>query len=292
MDDELPQAGGSGKTIQHYIAARSKRDQMKAYKCRLKLNQRFQAGGERTLALCRELYNAGLQERRDAWAINRVSAHYATQCVQLSEIKALRPELAGAHSQVLQQTLRQLQRAFENFFRRVKAGDTPGYPRFKSRDRFDSFCYPQGGFRLAGDKLHLSKIGSCRVRLSRPIAGTIKTCTIKREVDGWYVIFAVAENQCRYFPRTGDVVGVDVGIENFATLSTGEVIENLRLLKVERLLANPDEQSGRSWSAGREGSPAVHFAGLPCGQRVSKSLAVREAALPVVLSLIVTITRH
>ena len=196
--------------------------------------------------MCRELYNAALQERRDAWAINRVSVNYATQCAQLVEIKEVRPDLNGVHSQVLQQTLRKLQRAFEGFFRRVKSGETPGYPRFKGRDRFDSFCYPQAGFRLDGDKLHLSKIGSCRVRLSRPVEGTIRTCTIKREADGWYVIFAVEENQCRFLPKTGDSVGVDVGLENFATLSTGEVIENPRhLRRAERRLKTAQRKVSR-----------------------------------------------
>ena len=219
---------------------------MRAYKYKLRLNRTFQANCERTLNVCRELYNAALQERRDAWAINRVSVNYATQCAQLSEIKALRPELTDVHSQVLQQTLRKLQRAFENFFRRVKTGETPGYPRFKDRDRFDSFCYPQAGFRLDGDKLHLSKIGSCRVRLSRPVEGTIKTCTLKREADGWYVIFAVEENQCRFIPKTGDSVGLDVGLENFATLSTGEVIENPRHLKnAERRLKTAQRKVSR-----------------------------------------------
>ncbi len=219
---------------------------MKACKYKLRMNRVFQTRCESTLDVCRELYNAGLQERRGAWAINRVSVNYATQCAQLPEIKELCAELQEVHSQVLQQTLRRLQRAFENFFRRVKAGETPGYPRFKGRDRVDSFCYPQAGFRLEGDKLHLSKIGSCRVRLSRPVEGTIKTCTIKREADGWYVIFAVEENQCRYFPKTGDTVGVDVGLENFATLSTGEVIKNPRCLKsAERRLKTAQRKVSR-----------------------------------------------
>jgi putative transposase len=82
-----------------------------------------------------------------------------------------------------------------------------------------------------GDKLHLSKIGSCRIHLSRPIEGRIKTCTIKREADGWYVIFAVEENQCRFFPKTGKRVGIDVGVENFATLSNGEAIANPEYLR-------------------------------------------------------------
>ena len=220
--------------------------QVKAYRYKLRTNARFQAGCEQSLNVCRELCNAALQERRDAWAVNRVSINFHQQCAQLPEIKRLRADVDSVYSQVLQNTLRRLSRTFDAFFRRLKSGETPGYPRFKSKDRFDSFCYPQAGFRLAGDKLHLSKIGSCRVRLSRPVAGTIKTCTIKREADGWYVIFAVEENQCRYLPKTGDQVGLDVGLENFATLSTGEVIENPRhLKKAERRLKTAQRKVSR-----------------------------------------------
>ncbi len=103
--------------------------------------------------------------------------------------------------------------------------------RFKAKARYDSFTYPQSGFRLEGDKLHLSKIGSCRLRLSRPVEGRIKTCTIKREADGWYAVFAVEENSCRYIPKTGKSVGVDLGIASSATLSTGEQIENPKYLR-------------------------------------------------------------
>jgi putative transposase len=204
---------------------------VKAYKYKLKTNAKFVAGCAVTLDLCRELYNAALQERRDAYQINGLSINYHAQAVQLPQIKQVREDVGALHSQVLQDTLRRVDKAFDAFFRRCQNGETPGYPRFKSASRYDSFTYPQSGFRLEGDKLHLSKIGSCRLRLSRPIEGTIKTCTIKRDVDGWYVIFAVEENQSRFFPKTGETVGVDVGIENFATLSTGEAVENPEFLR-------------------------------------------------------------
>jgi len=205
--------------------------EVKAYKYKLKTNPKFEAACVATLNLCRELYNAALQERRDAYKINGLSINYHAQAAQLPQIKQIREDVGAVYSQVLQDTLRRADKTFDAFFRRVKNGETPGYPRFKSATRFDSFTYPQSGFRLEGDKLHLSKIGSCRVRLSRPIAGTIKTCSIKREVDGWYVIFAVEENQSRFFPKTGDAVGIDVGIENFAALSTGEAVENPKFLR-------------------------------------------------------------
>ena len=204
---------------------------VKAYKYKLKTNAKFVAGCLATLDVCRELYNAALQERRDAYQINGLSINYHAQAVQLPQIKQVREDVGKVHSQVLQDTLRRVDKAFDAFFRRCQNGETPGYPRFKPASRYDSFTYPQSGFRLEGDKLHLSKIGSCRVRLSRPIEGTIKTCTIKRDADGWYVVFAVEGNQCRFFPKTGETVGIDVGIENFATLSTGEVVGNPEFLR-------------------------------------------------------------
>jgi len=204
---------------------------VKAYKYKLKTNAKFVAGCSATLNICRELYNAALQERRDAYQTGGLSINYHDQAVQLPQIKQIRQDVGEVHSQVLQDTLRRVDKTFDAFFRRCRDGETPGYPRFKPASRYDSFTYPQSGFRLAGDKLHLSKIGSCRVRLSRPIEGAIKTCSIKWEVDGWYVVFAVEENQSRFFPKTGQRVGIDVGIENFATLSTGEAVENPEFLR-------------------------------------------------------------
>lgn len=192
----------------------------------MKKNPKFATACNLTLTICRELYNAALQERRDAWRINHISLNYHTQRAQLPDIKTIRKDVEALYSQVPQDVLRRLSQTFDAFFRRCQAGETPGYPRFKNASQYKSFTYPQTGFRLEGNKLFLSKIGSCRVYLSRPIEGTIKTCTIKHEIDGWYVLFSVEENQSPFFPKTGKTVGIDVGIENFATLSTGETIKN------------------------------------------------------------------
>lgn len=219
---------------------------MKAYKFKIRASQAIKRKFETTLGLCCELYNGGLQERRDAWRMAGKTVRYVEQANQLPEIKRLRPELNDIHSQVLQHTLKRLDTAFQNFFRRVKAGEKPGYPRFRSRRRYDSFTYPQGGWKLQGRKLHLSKIGRVRLHLSREIEGTVKTVTIKREADGYYAVFAVEENHSRFIPKTGDHVGIDVGLENFATLSTGEVIENPRCLKTaERRLKTAQRKVSR-----------------------------------------------
>ncbi len=230
---------------------------VKAYRFKIKINRRFQTGCEQTLEVCRELYNAALQERRDAWAMNAVSINFHAQAIQLPKLKLIREDIDAVHSQVLQDTLRKLSKAFDAFFRRVRSGQKPGYPRFKGSDRFNSFCCPQSGFRLEGNKLHLSKIGSCRVRLSRPIEGTLKTCTIKREADGWYVTFAVEENQSRFLPRTGQDIGIDVGLESFATLSTGEQIANPRfnrkaeatIAQAQRILSTKKRRSNKRKAA-------------------------------------------
>jgi putative transposase len=195
---------------------------MKAYKYKLKPSAKIIAIFESWLALLCELYNAALEERRDAYRINHLSINYKAQANQLPEIKRDRPEFDLIHSQVIQNALKRVAFAFDGFFRRVKEGQKPGYPRFRSAFRYDSFTYPQSGFSLKGKKLHLSKIGKVKLNLSRPIEGEIKTCTIKREADGWYVIFAVEEPRKEVTPAPKESVGVDVGIESFATLSDDE----------------------------------------------------------------------
>ena len=232
---------------------------VKAYRYKLRRPSKASvAKCESALEVCRELYNAALQERIEAWEKQRKSVSFAEQCAQLPQIKPLRPDVAEVHSQVLQATLRRLQRSFENFFRRVKAGDAKaGFPRFKSRLRFDSFTYSQSGFRIEGDKLYLAKIGSCRIRLSREIEGAIKTCTIKREADGWYVILT-AEVEAKPLPKTGATVGVDVGLENFATLSNGETIANPRhLRKAEKKLKTAQRSVSRKKKRGANRRKAV-----------------------------------
>lgn len=203
------------------------------------------------LDICRELYNAALQERRDAYQKAGVSLNYFKQNLELPAVKEVRPDVAAMHSQVTQDVLRRVGRSFDNFFRRVKNGEKKvGYPRFQGQNRYDSFTYPQGppkgGFQLRGKRLYLSKIGNVRVFLSRPIEGKIKTCTIKREADGWYAIFTLEESSCPYIPTTGQAVGVDVGLSTFATLSTGEEIPNPRYLrKAERKLKTAQRRVSR-----------------------------------------------
>lgn len=230
---------------------------MKAYKYKLKANKKFIHEATRTLDVCRELYNACLQERRNVHRFNisisaktwiqKVSVNYYSQKKQLPLIKKDRPDFNQVHSQVLQDVIARVDKAYQGFFDRIERGQTPGYPRFKGSRRYNSFTYTQSGFDLKGDKLTLSKIGSIRVHLSRSMQGRVKTCTIMREVDGWYVVFTVeTEDSVKPLPKTSRTVGIDLGVEALMTLSTGERIENPRFLKkAERDLKTANKRLSR-----------------------------------------------
>lgn len=205
---------------------------VRTYKYKLKPSKTVIVKFEHCLSVCREVYNSGLQERRDAWQLERKSISFYDQSRQLPQIKKIREDVAEVQSQVLQNILRRLERTFQAFFKRIKKGEKAGYPRFKNEKRFNSFTYPQmkNAFHLVGNKLTLSKIGSVRLHLSREIAGKIKTCTIKREVSGWFVFFMV-EQEVEPLPKIDNSIGLDMGIENFLTMSDGTQIENPRFFE-------------------------------------------------------------
>lgn len=205
----------------------------RTYKYRLYPTKAQRERFDETLALCCELYNAALQERRDAWRFNHISIGYNQQAAQLVEIKKFRPEYSAIYSQVVQDVLRRLDRTFTAFFARVRRSAPPGFPRFKPSSRYHSFTYTQSGFSVKDGKLSLSKIGKVRIKLHRPTEGKIKTCTIKREGGRWYVCFSV-ECEAKPLPKTAKVIGLDVGLSRFATFSDGTEIENPRYFQTSQ----------------------------------------------------------
>jgi len=207
---------------------------------------------EQTLEICRWVYNDTLALRKNAWEQeHRSLSLYETNKI-LTAWKKENPELSKVFSQVLQNCQMRVDLAFKAFFRRVKAGEKPGYPRFKGEGRYDSFTYPQMGFKLDGDTLHLSKIGDLKVVLHRPIEGTIKTLTMRRTSTGkWYACFSV-EYEPTPVPQREMAVGIDVGLESFATLSTGEKIENPRFFRTDE---NALAKAQRKLSKAEKGTP-------------------------------------
>lgn len=187
-----------------------------------------------TIEMCRWMYNETLAYRRDRWEANQDNISLFGTNKQLTIWKTVHPELKRVYTQVLQNCQVRVDLAFKAFFRRVKSGDTPGYPRFKGKGRCSSFTYPQFGFKIDGDKLHLSKIGDIKIKLHRPIVGKIKTVTIKRSVTGkWFTSFAVDIGDEIHSHNNNSVVGIDVGISSFATFSNGDKIVNPRIYKTE-----------------------------------------------------------
>jgi putative transposase len=203
----------------------------KSYKYRLYPTRKQEQKLFWTLSRCRELYNAALSERKDAYRVAGKSISYYEQKRDLPEIRAeIREEYQDIHSQVLQDVLLRLNKAFKAFFRRIDNGEGPGYPRFQGRNRYNSFTYPQaGGFSLTHDnRVCLSKIGSIKAKLHREIKGSIKTATIKFETGQWYVIFSCEVEQPEPLPVVESEVGIDLGVTHFAALSDGTFIESPR----------------------------------------------------------------
>jgi len=196
-------------------------------------SQRSKMG--RTLDLCRCVYNQTLAYRKDAWEKEgRSTSKYETNNL-LPNWKVEKPDLNEVFSQVLQNTQERVDLALKAFFRRVKAREKTGYPRFRGSGWYDSFTYPQFGFKLLSGKLRLSKIGDIKIKLHRPIEGKIKRLTVRRYSTGkWFACFSVEIDDPPKPPwKDGSIVGIDVGLESFATLSNGEKIDNPRFFRAE-----------------------------------------------------------
>jgi putative transposase len=201
-----------------------------AYKYRLYPNKPEIKALEDTFETCRQVYNSMLNNRKYEYEVNQKSVSYNIQQNYLPSWKPDHEELSGIHSQVLQNVVKRVELAFQAFFRRVKEGDTPGYPRHKGKNQYKSITYPGSGFDIIKGKLHLSKIGDIAIRVHRPIIGQIKTCTItkkgKYHYAKWYVSFTVEQPIPSPNQFSEEELGIDVGIIKFVAFSNGDFIEN------------------------------------------------------------------
>ena len=246
----------------------------KTYKYRLYPTKKQIQRLERTLEICQILYNSCLLDRKNHYEQTGKGLSRIRQQEILKNDKNKIEALGEIHSQVLQDVLFRVDRAFQSFFRRLKENKgKAGYPRFKSESRYDSISYPQEpGFHLTEQGLKLSKIGTVKIKLHRAIQGGIKTCTIKREIDKWYACFSVEYEPVK-IPVPAEAIGIDVGITSFATLSSGEVIENPKhLRKSERILKSKQRQlsSKKKGSSNRKKARNV-VAKLHCKVRNQRS---------------------
>uniref|UniRef100_A0AAU1U0S2 Transposase n=1 Tax=Streptomyces sp. NBC_00119 TaxID=2975659 RepID=A0AAU1U0S2_9ACTN len=211
---------------------------IRAYKFLLRPTVRqAQALGEMLRDHC-SLYNGALQERRDAYRhVSTTSVKYGQQSGQLKEIRAFDPEHQGRWSFSSQQaTLRRLDKAFVAFFRRIKTGDKPGYPRFRGVNWFDTVDFPKDGDGCRWNstphdrvtRVRFQGVGHVKVNQHRAVAGEVKTVSVKREGRKWFVVLCAEQPRPDPLPATGSAVGIDLGIASFLTDSGGTHVPNPR----------------------------------------------------------------
>lgn len=190
----------------------------KTFKYRLLGNTQTFTKADEWLLLCQRLYNVALEQRIGIYRQRKETISCYSQINQLPELRAEFPEYQDVGSQVLQDVIERLDKAYKSFFRRIKnGGGKAGFPRFRSRDRYDSFTLKQTGWKLEGRYLTIRNVGKFKIRLSRPIKGSIKTVTIRREVTGkWYVCFSCDKVPERKLEPSVKVAGIDVGIKSFS----------------------------------------------------------------------------
>ena len=216
-----------------------------------------------TLSVCKDVYNSLLNERKCDYELTGKSPSRYDQQKHFPVWAKAFPEVGRVFSQVLQNVAVRVDLAFQAFFTRCKEGATPGFPRCK-RAGYDSFTYPQAGFKVHAQSVYLSKIGLVKALLHRTVEGkqitakprkmeqTVKTCTVRRHNDKWYVCFVI-EYEAVPLPDSTDQIGLDVGIKTFAALSNGEFIDNPKFLRTdEKALSKAQHHVEKH----KQGSPA------------------------------------
>lgn len=205
---------------------------LKTFKYRIRETAKFTKAAALALDSSRFTYNSALEQRILRYRQGKPIGFFE-QCRELTEARKL--SFVGRVPRKIQlDALRRLDLAFEAFFRRVKQGKFPGFPRFKDAKRYSTFSQEidhRHVCLLSGDVLRVPGIGHVRVRLSRPIEGVVRRLRITRRSDGWYALLVCRISRPEPLPKTGESIGVDVGLANFAALSNGEMIDNPRYLR-------------------------------------------------------------
>jgi putative transposase len=233
----------------------------RAYRYRIYPTVRQRLAIEAQLRFACELYNAALEQRRDAWRRGRHTVTLSEQFKDLTDVRAGGIGPVAMNCTAMRDPLRRLDRAFEAFFRRLKAGVKPGYPRFRSSRRYESLTWADG-WALRDRRLALQGIGHLKVKWHRelPAAGVVRTVTVRRVAGRWYACFSLlVPQQQRVAVPPWTAVGIDVGIRQFLTLSTGEHVAGPRayhaaarqLRVIQRRLSRREKGSRRHQKAVR-----------------------------------------
>jgi len=237
----------------------------KTYKYRLYPNKQQTASLQTILETHRRLYNRALAERKNAWEQEKRNVAYQEQSAHLKTDRATNPYLQMTNFSSCQATLRRLQRAFENFFRRFKAGEKdPGYPRFKSRNRFNTVEFPSygDGCKLKDGRLYIQHIGLLKVKWHRDLQGKIKTISLKHEADGWYVVFSCELPDVAVPPSALPAIGIDMGLKSFLMTSKGEEVKPPKFYrKAQKALRRAQRKVARRKKGSHRRRKAVRLLG-------------------------------
>jgi len=216
----------------------------KTFLYRATINKQTETNCNQWLNLCCNLYNTALEQRINGYRQRRKSFSAYDQMTQLPDLKDAFPEYKAVGSQCLQDVIERLDKAYKGFFQRLKGNGKAGFPRFKSRKRYDSFTLKQTGWKFDGRYLYIRNIGRFKLFLSRPIEGNIKTITIRKASTGkWFVSFSCDNVPAKQFPETVAEVGIDVGIKYFCVDSDGNHIENPKYLRQSLKLLRKKQRS-------------------------------------------------
>ena len=208
---------------------------IKTFKYRLYPTKAQELLLDQTLQTCRYWYNACLAERKTAWENEQRTVGKYEQMAKVKDYRKGNPYAALVNSHILQVVVQDLDKAYQAFFRRVKSGEIAGYPRFKGRNRFDSFGLKEygNGFKIDGRRLRVTGIGRLRVRWHRELEGNVKTVRIIRQAGEWYACFS-CEVEEQALPKTGREIGIDVGLYHLLATSEDEIVDNPRWYREEQ----------------------------------------------------------
>jgi putative transposase len=189
------------------------------------------------LHVTRELYNALLWQRRDSWKTRRVSMSAKEQYRQLTELRAEDERFAGVYRECEDAVLHRLDLAMASFFRRLKTGEEPGYPRFKSRSRWCQIEFPHGDraikFAQRQARIRVPGVGAIKLRKGREVPESYGRVFLHRKNERWYAVFE-CHRDAEPLDKTGAAIGLDRGVAVVAALSDGTLIENPKHLERAR----------------------------------------------------------
>ncbi len=253
----------------------------KAYRYELDPNNRQRSHLHQHAGVARFAYNWGLEHRIQLFKDNHGTERFTDAMKQHKFLNSLKesqfPWMYQCSKCAPQEALRDLHRAFKNFYRGLKTGQRVGFPRFKRKGVRDSFRLT-GTIRFEGRKIRLPRLGVIRIKERKRsyISGRFLSATVRRRADRWFVSVTVEEEFPDPEPPAGGTVGVDLGVKTLATVSDGNTFANPRALR-RRL--RKLKQLSRSLSRKRKGSTNREKAKLRLAKMYLKVFNIRQDTL-------------